>query len=177
VVFRGDRKRHHCRLFHLTHCAAVPVPGVAGLEAHPPSRRPRQPQPVWPPPFTTLIIIADTTIITITPKKPEGETAATWSAWLDPPGVNFINVLSVPFAPIFLRQKNLQCQNVTWENLRKALSYAKFTLKMLWNRLQVRNQSIFFPSVPLNKFHKVLLLVPSSYINYLNLAVVKIYHS
>jgi len=44
------------------------------------------------------------------------------------PGVNFINILHPPFAPLFFCQK-FQSQNVTREKLRKALLYEKFTLK------------------------------------------------
>jgi len=52
-----------------------------------------------------------------------------------PLGVKFINILRVPFTPIFLRQyfcaKILQSQSVARENLRKALLYKKFVCKML----------------------------------------------
>jgi len=45
-------------------------------------------------------------------------------------GVNFINILLATFAPIFFGNK-IQGQNVTRENLRKALLYEKFVRKML----------------------------------------------
>ncbi len=48
---------------------------------------------------------------------------------LIPDGVNFVNILSAPFAPIFLGQyfcaKKLQSQNITIEKLSKALLYKK----------------------------------------------------
>jgi hypothetical protein len=45
-------------------------------------------------------------------------------------GVNFINILSTFFAPMFLRQK-LQSQIVTKEKLSKALLHEKGACKML----------------------------------------------
>ncbi len=48
-----------------------------------------------------------------------------------PSGVNLINILCKPCAPIFLRQKKLQSQNVTREKLHEALSYEKHARKML----------------------------------------------
>jgi len=46
-------------------------------------------------------------------------------------GVNFINILHVPFVPKNFAQKKLQSQNVTREKLYKSLSFKKFAQKML----------------------------------------------